>query len=198
MTFSVTLTVLAPLVALAAYGGWRALQRRQDKQRAAQVESYQRTHVGSEGWVTPPPNPLPSTSDAIRAVIGSDHLHHDTQPFTDTATLNAMQEAKQLFMRLIAAWDSANADELRLLLTSTAYASLIDEANLAPRPGAPTDILTLAAEAVNPEQSSKDHSDVRFSGMYRTALSSAARSFDAVWSLERGPAGLQVARIEPI
>jgi predicted lipid-binding transport protein (Tim44 family) len=199
MTLSVTLIVLAPLLALASYFGWRLFQRRQEKQRAAQVESYQRTYVGLQGWVAPAVNPPTdhTASDSARAVING-KLTSDTQPFGDTATVTAMQEAKQLFMRLISAWDNANADELKRLLTAVAYEKLVDEATLAPRPGAPTDILTLSAEVVKPEQIGTERTDVRFSGMYRTALASAARRFDAVWTLERGQSGLQVAHIEPI
>jgi predicted lipid-binding transport protein (Tim44 family) len=187
------------LVGIAGVVGWRLALRRQKKIRAAQVESYQRTYVGMQGWVAPPVNPPTegSAPDNARAVIGG-KLGSDTQPFGDTATVTAMQESKQLFMRLISAWDNANAQELKLLLTPAAYGALVDEATLAPRPGAPTDILTLTAEVVKPEQIGEERTDVRFSGMYRTALASAARRFDAVWTLERGQAGLQVAHIEPI
>ncbi|HET7773593.1 MAG TPA: hypothetical protein VFK82_07185 [Burkholderiaceae bacterium] len=222
------------LTGLIAGAAWVSRYRAQlQRNRDALMRSYERTYVGLQGFVGQPEAQgsadLPMhpaherTSPSIEA-LSADLMRrasvagqataaltqNTTIPPDVRAQLQAEQEqvlrdAKLVFMRLIAAWDGANADELHATLSADAYQRLVDDTRLSPREGAPTDILTLTAEAVErpasstmPGASDADTVHVRFSGLYRTALSSSARRFDTVWSFSRGEDGLRVIEIQPI
>ena len=222
------------LTGLVAGATWVSRHRAQlQRNREALMRSYERTYVGLQGFVGSPGAPAavdpPATAASERPPSSIEALSADlvrraavagqaTVALTQTTTIppdvraqlqadqeQVLREAKLTFMRLIAAWDNANADELRLTLGAQAFERLVDSAELTPREGAPTDIITLTAETVGRPQSSvveaAAHADavhVRFSGLYRTALSSAARRFDTVWSFERAEDGLRVIEIQPI
>ena len=185
-------------VATAGFFGWRWYSNRQLGQSATRAENYERSYVGLQGWVAIPPlNTTESfITESTTITPPADYSPNETQPIQDKLVM--LQNAKQIFMRLIAAWDTANVGELQLLLTKQAYHELVDESTLAPRPDAPTDILTLNAEFIMSEAAKVDSIDIRFSGMYRTALSSAARRFDAIWVFQDSAAHWQVSHIEPI
>lgn len=185
-------------VATAGFFGWRWYSNRQLGENGTQTENYERSYVGLQGWVvTPKANSTDSTiTESTTITPPADYSPNETQPLHDKLVI--LQNAKQIFMRLIAAWDTANTKELQLLLTVQAYHELVDEATLAPRPDAPTDILTLNAEFISSEAAKIGSIDIRFSGMYRTALSSAARRFDAIWVLEGSGADWQVSHIQPL
>ncbi len=182
---------LALVLALPRIRAWR------DARRAALVASYQRTYVGLQGWVPlQGGQPKPAVTDDDQNVAVNEVKQQ--APVMRTAEQEqVLRDAKLVFMRLIAAWDTANASELKQVLTPDAYGRMVDEATLAPRPGAPTDILTLSAESVTPPTASET-AHVRFTGMYRTALSSSARRFDAVWSLRRESDAWRVSEIQSV
>jgi hypothetical protein len=222
------------LTGLIAGAAWVSRYRAQlQRNRDALMRSYERTYVGLQGFVgqadtqgaadgpihpaherTAPSMEALSADLMRRASVAGQATVALTQVTTIAPDMRAqiqaeqeqtLRDAKLVFMRLIAAWDSANADELHATLSEDAYERLVDSSKLSPRDGAPTDILTLTAEAVERPGSSTvsaagdaDAVHVRFSGLYRTALSSAARRFDTVWSFQRGEDGLRVIEIQPI
>jgi predicted lipid-binding transport protein (Tim44 family) len=199
MTIGILVTISFCALATVCFFGWRWYCSRQAEGRAVQIESHKQTYVGLQGWVVAPVTTVGDTTvGGLPSVMSPDYSPNDTQPIHDPASLMVIQNAKQVFMRLIAAWDNANIKELNSLLTPEAYQQLVDETTLAPRPDAPTDILTLNAELITGGAASQNSVDVRFSGMYRTALSSAARRFDAVWALQRSDSNWQVSHIQPI
>ncbi|MFC3148154.1 hypothetical protein [Piscinibacterium candidicorallinum] len=222
------------LTGLIAGAAWVSRYRAQlQRNRDALMRSYERTYVGLQGFVGPAAAPVPAEAPVgapqERAAPSIEALSADlmrrasvagqaTVALTQATTIppdmraqlqveqeQVLRDAKLTFMRLIAAWDNANTDELRATLGADAYDRLVDAAKLAPREGAPTDIITLTAEAVDRPASSvvaaagdADAVHVRFSGLYRTALASAARRFDTVWSFQRSDDGLRVIEIQPI
>ncbi|MFN7835824.1 MAG: Tim44 domain-containing protein [Burkholderiaceae bacterium] len=97
-----------------------------------------------------------------------------------------LQSAKQVYVRMQAAYDEANLKVLRELTNDEVLAELqreIDE-----RGGQPnvTEVVTLNAELVGFEiDSYEELAAVHFSGMVREAVGQAAQPFEEIWNLTR-------------
>lgn len=110
--------------------------------------------------------------------------------------------AKVNFLRLQAANDSANLDDIREFTTPEMFAEIkldIDE-----RRGAVqhTDVVNLEAELLEAQTERERHvASVRFHGMIREEKDGATESFDEVWNLVKpadGSRGWQVAGIQQL
>ena len=101
-----------------------------------------------------------------------------------------VRTAKVQFVRLQAAYDAADLNDLREFTTPEMYAELkldVDE-----RKGAAnrTDVVTLDAQLLGVETTAVEHiASVRFTGMIREEADGEARPFDEVWNLVKPVSG---------
>ena len=109
--------------------------------------------------------------------------------------------AKQVFIRLQAANDAADVDDLRRFTTPELFGSL--RADLLERGNAKqqTDVVQLDAEVVDvAKDDGRDIVSVRFSGLIREAADAGAEPFNEVWHLVRPQSGgdWAIAGITPV
>lgn len=108
--------------------------------------------------------------------------------------------AKLNFVRLQAAYDSADLDDIREFTSPEMFAEI--KLQLAERRGAAnhTDVVQLDAEVVDyAQEGRRDVASVRFHGLIREAADASAERFDETWHLARhndGRAGWVVAGIQ--
>jgi predicted lipid-binding transport protein (Tim44 family) len=109
--------------------------------------------------------------------------------------------AKMVFIRLQAANDAGNVDDLRKFTTPELFASL--RLDLQERGSAPqqTDVVQLDAEVLEvARESGQDVVSVRFHGLVREQADAGAEPIDEVWHLVRpvdGEANWAIAGITP-
>ena len=113
-----------------------------------------------------------------------------------------VRNAKVMFVRLQAAHDAGNLDDLREFTSPEMFAEIkldIDE-----RKGAAsrTDVVTLEAELLGIETTAVEHlASVRFHGMIREDDAEAAKPFDEVWNLSKpvsGQGGWMLAGVQQL
>ena len=138
--------------------------------------------------------PASSSSAAAVPVGASIPADFDSAAFLRVAKLN--------FVRLQAANDAGNIDDIREFVAPELYAEIklqIDE-----RGGASqhTDVVTLDAELLEVVSEGQHHiASVRFSGMLREAPGTAAQPFAEVWNLSKplsGGSGWVIAGIQQV
>lgn len=105
--------------------------------------------------------------------------------------------AKQVFIRLQAANDAGDQDDLRRFTTPQMYASIQQE--LLERGGQPqrTDVLQLDARVIDvATEDGQQIVSVRFWGLVREKSGQAAEAFDEVWHLLKAGEGWLIAGIQ--
>lgn len=113
-----------------------------------------------------------------------------------------LRVAKVNFLRLQAANDASNLDDIREFTTPEMFAEI--KLDIDDRRGAPqqTDVVTLDAELLEVLTEPNRHiASVRFHGMIREERDGAAAPFDEVWNLVKpadGSRGWQVAGIQQL
>ena len=113
-----------------------------------------------------------------------------------------LRVAKLNFIRLQAANDAGNLEDIREFVTPEMFAEIklqLDERGRAPQQ---TDVVTLNAELLEVVSESTRHiASVRFSGMIREEIGAAAAPFDEVWNLSKpreGSHGWVIAGIQQL
>jgi predicted lipid-binding transport protein (Tim44 family) len=169
--------LLVALLVFAAVMAFRLLAQR----RAPAPQRMQYAGLGSETVVAPPP----SQSSGV-----------GVQP----AGFNAaafLRGAKMNFIKLQAANDAAQMEQIREFTTDEMFAELRRERGVA---GQQTDVVSLDAELLEVATEGDKHwASVRFSGMVREAPGSDAARFGEVWHLVKpvdGSSGWLLAGIQ--
>jgi predicted lipid-binding transport protein (Tim44 family) len=99
-----------------------------------------------------------------------------------------LRNAKTYFIRLQAAWDKADINDIREFSTPEMFAEL--RLQLQERGPNHTDVVSLDAELVGLEQSGNDYvASVRFSGMIKEADNAPAEPFTEIWHLTKPVSG---------
>ncbi|AGW88816.1 MULTISPECIES: Tim44 domain-containing protein [Cupriavidus] len=145
------------------------------------------------------PTPVPSASPATNTVLpaaAAAPLAADAvaqQPWgvpADFDTEAFMRNAKVHFVRLQAAWDAGNLEDIREFTTPEMFAEI--KMDLAER-GAEvnkTDVVTLEGQLLGIESTPAQHiASVRFSGMIREKAGEVAQPFGEVWNLAKPASG---------
>ncbi|MCX7961530.1 MAG: Tim44-like domain-containing protein [Burkholderiales bacterium] len=181
--------LLAALIVVAVAFAVRALLRRSP---AAQPVQY--AGLGAETVVAPPPSqmtdraPLPAAA-AAHASVPADF---DVAAFLRSARLN--------FMRLQAANDEGDLDELREFTTPELFEALRHDIEARGGARQRTDVTALHAELLEVGTEGDRHwASVRFSGTVREAPGAAAEGFEEVWNLVKpadGSSGWLLAGIQ--
>lgn len=132
-----------------------------------------------------------SPASAAPSIASQDNLpqsHLSIPQGFDTETF--LRQAKVYFVRLQAAWDAANTDDIREFTSPEMFAEIY--ADLAARGTTTnkTEVITLEAQLLGIEQKSNHHmASVRFSGSLREADHAEPESFIEVWNLTKPVAG---------
>lgn len=190
--------MLIALLAVAALAVFRMLASRRTTgapQAAYQGAGYSPANLGQEATVRYSPlpqagagadlrQPVPSVAPAAAAGSGTWAIPADldVEAFVRTG--------KVQFVRLQAAFDAGDLNDLREFTTPEMYAELkleVDE-----RKGASnrTDVVTLDAHLLGIETTSVEHiASLRFTGMIREEANGEARPFDEVWNLVKPASG---------
>ncbi|MEN9316644.1 MAG: hypothetical protein RIS35_3037 [Pseudomonadota bacterium] len=202
--------MLIALLAVAAIVVVRMIMARRNSQRPAMQTAYSSAGVGPEASVRYAPLPdapmsgtsaapsMPASLDTASpaAASGSWRIPEgfDSEGF--------VRNAKVQFIRLQAAYDSANIDDLREFTTPALFAELRMQLNERGQTPNRTDVVQLEAEILGIETDSATHlASIRFHGLIRETEGGAAESFDEVWNLEKpvsGQSGWLLAGIQQL
>jgi len=113
-----------------------------------------------------------------------------------------LRHAKTYFIRLQAAWDKADTNDIREFTTPEMFAELRMQIQERGASANHTDVVTLDAQLLGIENSGTDHlASVKFSGMIREALDAPAEPFAEVWNLTKpvsGQGGWTLAGIQQL
>lgn len=197
--------MLIALVAIVVLFAVRMLMaRRAAARQPAYAGGYQYSGLGQEAAVPRQPVGMPAAPAAPAAVVAPAAVAPEA-----LASLPAgfdadgfVRNAKVYFVRMQAAFDAGDTDDLREFTSPEMFAELklqIDE-----RQGAAsqTDVVTLDARLLGVETIGNDWlASVRFSGALREQQAVAAEPFDEVWNFARpveGKGGWVLAGIQQL
>ena len=148
---------------------------------------------------TPPPQPQPTSAPQFGAAPAPAPAANVPAGFDSEGFLRV---AKVNFVRLQAANDAKNLDDIREFVSPEMYAEIkmaIDERGSAAQQ---TDVVTLDAQLLEIVTEGNRHvASVHFSGMIRESAGAAATPFDEVWNLAKpvsGNTGWVVAGIQQL
>ncbi|GHU29970.1 membrane protein [Betaproteobacteria bacterium] len=170
--------VMIMLLVMAALAVFRMLARRNAANAAPPARPMQFAG-GGLGGVVPPISESGGSSAEVDSSVPADF---DAPAFLRVAKLN--------FVRLQAANDTRNLDDIREFTTPEMFAEVklqMDERGPAAQQ---TDVVQLDAELIEAVTEGKQHVvSVRFSGLLREEADAAATPFDEIWVLTKPVAG---------
>lgn len=148
--------------------------------------------------------PEPARTPEIGSGLGS------AQPSTSPSTQPALPEgfdvngflrhAKTNFIRMQAAWDRADVNDIREFTTPEMFGELKMQLTERGAASNTTDVVSIDAEMLGVESNTVEHiASVRFHGMIREDLNAPAEHFSEVWILTKpvsGPQGWLLAGIQ--
>ncbi|MBF6990648.1 MULTISPECIES: Tim44 domain-containing protein [Cupriavidus] len=138
---------------------------------------------------TPASNPV--MPGAAAAPVAADAVA--PQPWgvpADFDTDNFLRNAKVHFVRLQAAWDAGNLDDIREFTTPEMFAEIKMDLSERGAEVNKTDVVTLEGQLLGIESTPSQHiASVRFSGMIREKAGEAAQPFAEVWNLAKPATG---------
>lgn len=101
-----------------------------------------------------------------------------------------LRNAKVHYVRLQAAWDAGNLDDIREFTTPEMFAEIKMDLSERGQAVNKTDVVTLDAQLLGIETTPAQHiASVRFSGMIRENAGEAAQPFGEVWNLAKSASG---------
>jgi predicted lipid-binding transport protein (Tim44 family) len=170
----------------------RFMGRKRDTSQPSYAGASPSLNAGNTGYTQEPQEPRYSAPPA-----GS-YLEPQGNPLT-TPSINAMpvvpagfdseaflRNAKVYFVRLQAAWDVGNVEDIRQFTTPEMFAEVrVDLASRGTESNQ-TDVVQLNAELLGVEERAAEYfASVRFSGLIREAPGAAAEPFVEVWNLSK-------------
>ncbi|GAB3411239.1 Tim44-like domain-containing protein [Massilia agilis] len=119
----------------------------------------------------------------------------------DFDTPSFLREAKSMFIRMQAAWDKGDVQDLREFTAPEVFAELKTQI-LERNANDFTDVVSIDAQLLGIEKSDRDYlASVQFNGMIRTAPGAAPEPFVEVWNLAKplsGTSGWVLAGIQQV
>ena len=101
-----------------------------------------------------------------------------------------LRNAKTYFIRLQAAWDKADINDLREFTTAEMYAELKLQIQDRGASSNVTDVVTLNADMLGVETTATEYlASVKFSGMIKESANAPAEAFTEVWNLSKSVNG---------
>lgn len=111
-----------------------------------------------------------------------------------------LRNAKSYFIRLQAAWDKADVNDLREFTSAEMYAELKLQIQERGATSNVTDVVTLNADLLGVETVGADYlASIKFTGMIKEAANAPAEAFNEVWNLSKpvnGQGGWVLAGIQ--
>ncbi|WP_092135889.1 Tim44 domain-containing protein [Cupriavidus sp. YR651] len=108
----------------------------------------------------------------------------------DFDTESFLRNAKVHYVRLQAAWDAGNLDDIREFTTPEMFAEIKMDLSERGAEVNKTDVVTLDAQLLGIESTAAQHiASVRFSGMIRERAGDPAQPFGEVWNLAKATSG---------
>jgi predicted lipid-binding transport protein (Tim44 family) len=154
---------------------------------AQPADAMQFAGIGGLPAMSQPPEPAPlfaSSAPSNPPVVQRVPAGFDSEGFLRVAKLN--------FIRLQAANDAKNLDDMREFVSPEMFAELkmqMDERGNTPQQ---TDVVTLQTELLEVTTEANRHiASVHFSGMIREAVGAAPAPFNEVWNLSKPVEGSQ-------
>ncbi len=176
--------LMLALLAMGAFVLFRMFMRRNAPQPAMQYAGV--------------PQHAPAAFDATPAASGSGHAAQSFPPGFDAAAF--AREAQVNFIRLQAAFDAGNLDDLRAFTSPEVFAELSMQIAERGTDAQTTDVMNVAAEVLEAiDEDTRHVVSVRFTGSTREAANQPAESFDEVWHLSKpanGPGGWVITGIQ--
>ncbi len=146
------------------------------------------------GHVKPKPAPVP-----VPPVLTPAQKWGMPEGFDDQAFL---ADAKASFIRMQAAWDKADTNDLREFTTPQVFAELKAQVEQRPQSNDVTDVVSIDAELLGIETVDEDHlASVKFNGMIKSSATAVAEPFAEVWNLAKplnGSGGWMLAGIQQL
>lgn len=159
----------------------RMFMRRNEQ--AAQPLQYAGTTYNA-GAPTTTYEAIPAGASATQLTSGSVPAGFDVEGFVRQAKLN--------FVRLQAANDAGNMEDIRAFTTPEMYAEIQLEYQERNKSAQQTDVVQLNAELLDiSEEATRQLASVRFSGSIRESVNAPPEPFDEVWHLVRAREGNQ-------
>lgn len=186
--------LMVGLLAAAAFFIYRMLTRKRD---GAQAKSgLQPAYAGAMGGATPEigsriePVALQAPALASGAV---DSGAVDNAPWgvpADFDTAGFLRHSKTYFIRLQAAWDKADINDLREFTSPEMFAEMRLQLQERGASSNHTDVVSLDAELLGVETVGNDYlASVKFSGMIRETENAPTEPFTEVWNLSKPVSG---------
>ncbi len=177
--------MMIALLAVAAIFLVRFLMRRFGANTASSPQGMRYAAVGHQGALQPPPShagPSFSSSGSSGSFAAPQGVAHVPAGFDSAAFERA---AKMIFIRMQAANDSGDLNDLRQFSTPEMFAAF--RLDLQDRSGTQrTDVVALNAEVVDvAEEAGQQIVSVRFHGLIREEQDGVAQPFDEFWHLVR-------------
>ena len=190
--------LMIALLAMAAFFVFKLLFRRKAAGASPAVhEPMQYAGAGGPAMAPPPVAPqLPGSvaPATVAASAGRIPDGFDSEGFLRVAKLN--------FIRLQAANDARNLDDIREFVSPELFAEIRMQMDERGNAAQQTDIVTLNAELLEVSTEDNRHiASVHFSGMIREVADAAAAPFDEVWNLSKlseGGKGWVIAGIQQL
>jgi len=147
-----------------------------------------------------PGYPLGGASGGVALDKGNPHQQWGVPPGFDNDAF--LRHAKASFIRMQAAWDRGDVNDLREFTSPEVYGEL--SMQIQERGGSPdlTDVVSIDAQLLGIETTERDYlASVQFNGMIRNAQNAPAEPFVEVWNLSKplnGNGGWVLAGIQQI
>ncbi len=190
--------MLVLLLAVAAIVVVRMIMARRAGPRPALQGAYSAAGVGSEASVRYAPIPERSAASqggrgpgvGASAAASDDSQATNWRIPADFDVDGFLRNAKVQFVRLQAAFDASDLNDLRDFTSPEMFAELKMQINERGASANRTDVVQLDAELLGIESAANDHlASVRFHGLIRENESAPAHMFDEVWNLSKPAQG---------
>ncbi|AUT58481.1 Tim44 domain-containing protein [Paraburkholderia terrae] len=183
------LIVIALIAFVAIWLIRKFMGRKRDAQTPAYASGAPTLNAGGTGYAqepryTAPPagsylgpqgNPLTTPEIAAAPVVPAGF---DTEAF--------LRNAKVYFVRLQAAWDAGNMDDIREFTTPEMFAEVKVDLSSRGAEKNQTDVVKLNADLLGVEDRGSEYlASVRFHGLIRETSGSAAEPFEEIWNLSK-------------
>src|SRR3569832_2276781 len=196
------ISTILMLVLLAVAIGFvlRMFRRKTDEPRPAYVGGYSNSNTPEIGARLDADQQPTSLQSPALASTGSQSTPWGVPADFDVPAF--LRNAKTYFIRLQAAWDKADVNDIREFTSPEMFAELrlqIQERGASPNN---TDVVTLDAELMGVETVGNEYlASVKFSGMIKEEEGAPAAPFSEIWNLAKpvsGPGGWVLAGIQQL
>ncbi len=204
MASMISTMLMVGLLAAAAYFIYRMVTRKNGNAQAK--TGFQPAYAGASSGVATPEigsRIEPMALQSASPIAGNDTMSDATWSIpADFDVPGFLRHAKTYFIRLQAAWDKADVNDLREFTAAEVFAEMKQQLLERGASANHTDVVSLDAEMLGVETIGNDYlASVKFSGMIREADNAPAEPFTEVWNLSKpvsGPGGWVLAGIQQL